>query len=377
MNRAKFDLTARNDRLTAMVEDRIGKTTADVYRRFLGKVEHRLLECHEGRNFDDHARRLLQSTCSIATTAVAALIPQHDELRTSIGSVADYERSEKILEHPKKKRRKEGEDSTDDSDHEIAVPRWKYPGAEGRDIEGLPKSGAEANGTHASLENGTQSQGQSRTPPQDRDRHTDDVRSHLILLARHPMKFIEDPQEGSHLSETWLVNYSDLVRKVQRREMANIISGKYGIRSMRVINILAQYGKLDDKTISSLSMIREKELRPLLTTMQQAGLLELQEVPRDNARLASRTTFLFFFDHDRCRRNLLEDCYRTMTRLLQRMRAERDPIKPLFDKIYWDIGSRSLIEHGKQVVGRWKDVEETFWGQVLRIDDTVALLRDY
>ena len=382
VNGAKFELAARNDCLGSLVESRVGKVTANIYRIILAKVERRLLECCLEKDKDENARKLFYTTCTITTREIAVLIPQHEDLRSSIGIVAEHKIDEEVIEHPKKKRRKAIADSTDEgTDDEAAaasrIQTRETPKEEGDVmVNGIDTNGAsnEAESPNSILENEDVEPGRIRSRPQKLEPRIVEIRSHLLLLTHHPMKLLEPAEHSLHMIEDWVIKFPDLVERLQRQEIAETISAKYGTKYMRLVNILIEHGKLDDKTLSALSMIREKEVRPMLTTMQQAGLLELQEVPRDNARLASRTTFLFFFDQDRCRRNLLEDCYKTMTHLLQRMRAERQTIHATHDR--QDRGAE-LTKDEKQALEQWQGIEEMLWGQVIRIDDTVALLRDY
>lgn len=378
VNSAKFELATRNECLVTFVQSRIGKVTAGIYRKILAKVERRLLECRLEKNEDENARKLLYSTCTITTRDIADMTPEHEDLRSSVGAAAEHEVNEDIIEHPKKKRRKEVENSSGEVTENEATNQSRHIPEEedeimtnGIDTQIPPYEKGSPNSIPG---NGDVGLGQSNLRPQKLPRHTHEVRSHLLLLAHHPMKFLDPAEEGLHLAESWVVKFPHLVESLQRQEITQIILAKYGTKPMRLMNILVEHGKLDDKTLASLSMIREKDLRPMLTTMHQAGLLELQEVPRDNARLASRTTFLFFFDQDRCRRNLLEDCYKTMANLLQRMKFERTKTQAAIDKHDRNV---AMTRDEKQDLWEWQKLEEKLWGQVMRIDDTVALLRDY
>ena len=122
-------------------------------------------------------------------------------------------------------------------------------------------------------------------------------------------------------------------------------------------------------------------MRPPLYVLKQAGLLEFQDMPRDNARLASRTNFLYSFKHQKCIDRLSEDCFKTMKNLIERVREEQEKVQSTVDKANRsDVIGREeelLSESERAALKEWKRVESTLWGQVMRIDDTVALFQEF
>ena len=315
----------------------------------------------------------------ITTEAIVTALPESLNLMNVLGMVADDEVEDDMLDHPRRRRRKGGQEEFGpivvDDDEE-----------EGDDDDEEDEEDVSSDGNISAIsDDENEDIGNAEYDPLNkgllRSPHYNAVRSHLLLLAQHPIGFLTHVARSSNTLESWTVNFPELIMSCQSRTITQTVTARYGTPSARLMNILAEQGKLDEKTLSSLSLIREKEMRNRLTTMQKAGLLELQEVPRDNARVASRTNFLFFYDHDRCKRNLSEECYKTLTRLLERARVEKEKVKGTMEKASRsDVIGReeqllSLAE--REALQQWQDNEAKIWGQIGRVDDMVALLRDF
>lgn len=205
------------------------------------------------------------------------------------------------------------------------------------------------------------------------------VKLHLKLLAQQPHGFvhlIENQGQGS-----WTVDFSRLTKALKQAELEDIISKRFGSIALRLVRVLSEKGKLDEKQISNIALVRQKDIRATLTSMHEAGFLELQEVPRDMNRSASKTIFLWFFDPDRCRQMVIEDVYKTMARLLQRAASEREDLRFLLSK----AERTDVVGHEEEYLSReerkalqiWRDKEERLLGQVMRLDRQVELLRDF
>lgn len=122
-------------------------------------------------------------------------------------------------------------------------------------------------------------------------------------------------------------------------------------------------------------------MRAVLTAMNRAGFLELQEVPKGNDRQPSKTIFLWFFDVERCRRRVLDETYKTMTRVLQRIGVERERVKDTVDKSERvDVQGHEeemMTEAEKKALEEWRAKEEQLLGELGKLDDLVAVLRDF
>ena len=211
------------------------------------------------------------------------------------------------------------------------------------------------------------------------DGRTLDTRDHFRILAQKPHCFVRQVK-GRRYGE-WTVDFRRLVNRHKQTELENIILMKFGDIALRLMRILSEKGKLDERQISNLALIRPKESRATLSMMHEAGFLELQEVPRDVAHQPTRTIYLWFFDADRCTKMVLENIYKMMARLLQRIMSERQDIRPLLDKAERTdvVGheERYLTLQERKSLQAWRNKEEKLLGQIMRLDRQVELLRDY
>ncbi|WEW56346.1 RNA polymerase III subunit C82 [Emydomyces testavorans] len=205
------------------------------------------------------------------------------------------------------------------------------------------------------------------------------VDQHLSLLAAEPNFFCTRRMQAGMI--TWAVEYRHLARKLRHLELERLIEARFGSVAVRVVRVLAAKGKLDEKRLQEISLMASKDLRQILGQMASAGFVELQEVPRDAQRQPSRTIYLWFYDPDRVRVMIIEDTYKSMSRCLQRMRAEREKLKHLLEKTErTDVKGneeRYLSVAELQTLKQWRTTETILLGEVAKLDELVAVLRDY
>lgn len=205
------------------------------------------------------------------------------------------------------------------------------------------------------------------------------VDQHLSVLAAEPNFFCTRRLQAGMIS--WAVEYRHLTRKLRHLEIERLVEARFGTVAVRVVRVLAAKGKLDEKRLQEISLMSSKDLRQILGQMAGAGFVDLQEVPRDAQRQPSRTIYLWFYDPDRVRVILIEDTYKTMARCLQRLRVERAKLKFLLEKTErTDVKGneeRYLSAAELETLKEWKDTEAMLLGEVGRLDDLVAVLRDF
>jgi DNA-directed RNA polymerase III subunit RPC3 len=203
-----------------------------------------------------------------------------------------------------------------------------------------------------------------------------DVKKYLLILAQSPHKFVvQDPD-----SFCWTVDFQELSVQLRRDEALRLARSRLNGVALRLVRVLIDKGKLDEKTLQEMSLLSAKDLRQCLGKLKMTGFLGLQEVPREPQRQPLRTIYLWFYDSDRVRKMLLEDLYKAMSRLLQRLKVERDKVGPLLEKaerIDVRIDEKKFLAGGEvRVLDEWRRKEEWLLGEVERLDDSVAILRD-
>lgn len=205
------------------------------------------------------------------------------------------------------------------------------------------------------------------------------IEQHMNILQKDPRQFAI--WAGSKGGGEWKADFRSLSSYLIQHELEATITARFGSIATRIIRILHDKGKLDEKQAANIAMLRQKDIRSTLTAMQEAGVVETQEVPKDTTRQPSRTMYLWFFDQDRCRRLFLIDTYKAMARHFQRIKVERSRVQSVIDKAERTdvIGNEDeyLSTTERHALREWSQTEEKLLTQIGRQDDLVAVLRDY
>jgi DNA-directed RNA polymerase III subunit RPC3 len=212
--------------------------------------------------------------------------------------------------------------------------------------------------------------------PPARENRIDQMRQHLLLLAESKMQFVRHCGKGQ-----WTVDFEALIQRLREAELDVVIERTSGRHGLRLVRMLRQKGKLDEKTLHSIALLKKSDVQNKMLEMQIAGFVDIQEVPRDNSRSANRTLFLWFSDTERSLCQLLDNTYKSEVRFLQTLavhrRKEKDILmltkrtdvkgreKDVMQKEYYDRFARFL------------DTERKLLGHLMRLDDLTAVLRDY
>ena len=197
----------------------------------------------------------------------------------------------------------------------------------------------------------------------------------LGVIAEGPYTFLSQQETTSH----WSIDKYGLSKWLREKEIMGMIGERTDKIGMRVIRMMADKGKLDEKNLQELGLLNSKHLRWCLGQLHSWGLIELQEVPRDPQRQPVRTMFLWFFDPDRAQKVLLGELYKTMARCYQHLQLEREKVSTTLDKVErLDVADHEdeMLSNGERLVLRqFRRKERGLMGESFRLDDSVALLR--
>ncbi|KAK2766193.1 RNA polymerase III subunit C82 [Arachnomyces sp. PD_36] len=329
INYDKFDVAFRNRRLVKLAEQNISPVTSQVYETLLSRIEHQTPRCRDQEELIPEGEEAEQYSAPIPLQAICEdLDPQLD----LVGSIAGGNYT-----NGTGRRGGQDDDSEDDDEHD-----------NGEDDE---------EGGNRIIE----------------------LQPHLSLLAQEPYVFSTRRLQSGTV--TWTVEYRRLARKLRHLELERLIGSRFGGSALRLIRVLLAKGKLDEKRLQEISLMASKDLRQLLSLLEGAGFIDLQEVPRDSQRQPSRTLYLWFYDPDRVRMAVIEDTYKAMSRCLRRIQVERGKLKHFLEKTERsDVKGneeRYLSDAELEVLKQWRDKEALLLGEVSRLDDLVAVLRDY
>jgi DNA-directed RNA polymerase III subunit RPC3 len=115
--------------------------------------------------------------------------------------------------------------------------------------------------------------------------------------------------------------------------------------------------------------------------MQTAGFVDVQEVPKDPTHKARSTIHLRFFDTEKAQSKLIDNLYKSMLRCIQRLEVHRHEERNILSF----VDRKDIKGKEKEVMSsthynrynRHLEVQGKLLGQLMRLDDLVAVLRDY
>ncbi|PLN77079.1 DNA-directed RNA polymerase III subunit rpc3 [Aspergillus taichungensis] len=334
VNYDKLDVALRNRRFLDLAERDSSPVTIEVYDCLLRRIEYQTPRCRDAVEIEipREGEEGEQYSAPVALSAVADDVDPNLDLSASIGPMDASQPSIRRGKRPL------------DDDH--------------------------TNGTTDHAAGNTLASKGNRTY---------EVDQHLSLLAQPPHNLTSKRNLGGLPS--WTVEFRHLARKLRHLELERMIEARYGDVALRLIRVLHAKGKLDEKRLQEISLLPFKDLRQVLANMQAGGFVDLQEVPRDAQRQPSRTIYLWYYDPDRVRSSVLEDTYKTMSRCLQRLRFERVRLKEFLEKTERsDVKGneeRYLSEAELTLLEQWRAKEALLVGEVSRLDEMVAVMRDY
>lgn len=344
INHDKFDVAFRNRRLVQLAEQNISPETSQVYETLLSRIESQTPRCRDREELIPEGEEAEQYSAAIPLHAVCEDLDSELDL---VGSIAGGNVINGAGTQGKGPLQDgEEEDDGDDDDEEEE---------EGDDDE----DGGDNNGG-----------GGNRVMQ---------VQPHLSLLAQEPYIFSTRRLQSGTVA--WTVEYRHLARKLRHLELERLVGSRFGGPALRIIRVLLAKGKLDEKRLQEISLMASKDLRQLLSHLEGSGFVDLQEVPRDSQRQPARTLYLWFYDPDRVRVAVLEDTYKAMSRCFRRIQVERGKLKHFLEKTERsDVKGneeRYLSEAELKVLQQWRDKEGLLLGEIGRLDELVAVLRDY
>jgi DNA-directed RNA polymerase III subunit RPC3 len=201
------------------------------------------------------------------------------------------------------------------------------------------------------------------------------LEDHVAAIAEGSCDFIlRDEDSGG-----WKIDVHDAEDRLRDDEIMQMVKRRFGLMSLRIIRILESRGKVDEKALQEIGLLNAKDLRRCLAQLNAHGFVDLQEVPREPQRQPARTIYLWFYDAERVRKRVLENLYKSMCRLLQRLKVERQDVSSTLQK-----AERSDVK-GKEhemlrsdeiaVLKRWRRKELWYLSELERLGCSVDVLQ--
>ncbi|KAF9308231.1 DNA-directed RNA polymerase III subunit RPC3 [Podila horticola] len=178
----------------------------------------------------------------------------------------------------------------------------------------------------------------------------------------------------------YVINLKTASKIMKKNLIQTIISSRFGSPYVRIMNMLLDKGKLEEKMISKFSMMPVKDVREKLTTLCTFGVLNLQEVPKSQDRTPSRTFYLWEVILTRAADALVDRLYHTMGNLRQRRfveKAKRAVLLAKCERTDVQANDSLLNVAEKKELDTLGGILEMLEVQELRIAQMVMTLRDF
>ncbi|KAL2265166.1 hypothetical protein VTJ83DRAFT_6266 [Remersonia thermophila] len=384
INYEKCLVDLRNRRLVQFATDMYGETTAYVYGVLLKLLTKDLPRCRQDPLADvSEDKHDAEKPFLVTTDLILDNLKTSVDLSLGIGKAERRQVSRSVAErvepYPPARRtfldeaEVEGEASADEDEEDDESSE----GSEEDEEDYKPVANGEANGVNGT--NGARVKfagaGGAAKEPRRLDRPTQ-LRQHLLLLCESTQHFVRHcgPDE-------WTVDFPALLRSLRETELDTVIERKCGRQGLRLARILRSKGKLEEKALPNVALMRKPELQQKMLEMQSAGFVWVQEVPRDLKADVKKSFFLWFCDVERSLGQMLANSYTTMVHCMQVLEALRYKERDVLETTKrTDVRGREKDAMRKEYYERYSrylDCERKLFAQMMRLDDLVSVLRDF
>ncbi|KAJ4150508.1 hypothetical protein LMH87_011256 [Akanthomyces muscarius] len=376
INHEKCLVELRNHRLATFAADMLGEVTGTVYRTLLDLLSVDVSKCRPDPLLEEE---MPGQKLTVTTMEIYHHLDESVNVQSGIGKAPkdkiDFQSAEKI--------RPEAQDSDSDSDVSDSEMPARRPSTVARSLDIDMDNGLESDENHENGVPHTNGNGKPKVKFEDdgssKSNRIDQLRQHLFLLAESKHRFVRHC--GAQGRGQWTVDFSKVLNRLKETELDAYIEQSFGRHGLRLTRILREKGKLDEKMLPSAALMKKSDVQLKMIAMQMGGLVDVQEVPKDNSRMANRTLFFWFFDRERTESQALDDIYKAMVRCLQTLQVERHKERNILSFVERkDVQGKEeevmTAEHYNKY-NNHLEVQEKLLGQVMRLDEMVAVFRDY
>ncbi|KAJ2636044.1 RNA polymerase III subunit C82 [Coemansia sp. RSA 1286] len=118
------------------------------------------------------------------------------------------------------------------------------------------------------------------------------------------------------------VNFDRAAAVLRDNALDSLIQEKYGALHARIVRVLRDKQKLDEKTVSQAAMLPVAMCRERLHDLALSGLIDTLEIPRTADRNPSRMFYLWFVNPDKQMRSAMGYIFQGISNLQQRIDHE-------------------------------------------------------
>lgn len=354
INYEKCIVELRSRRLVQYVNETIGETTGYVYGRLLTQLTKNISRCRPDPLMDSLIPEDTKVPTSVTTNEILDKVKTSVDLTVGIGKIPSKLISRSAAERltpfaPKDKIPFMNQEDSDDDDED---------------------------GDYSDSDEEMDTKKENGDAPVARMSRPEQLRQHLLLLSEGHPGFVRHCGE-----DEWTIDFKPLMENLRAMELDSIIEQTCGRQGLRLTRILRTKGKLGEQALQSLSLMRKVDLQQKMLEMRLAGFAHTQEVPRDNKADPKKSIFLWYCDTEQAYSGLIAKCYATMVHCLQVLEVRRQK-----DKDVLSLARRTNVKGKEKDMMRdesyarfakfLKD-EKLLMAEVMRVDDTLALLQDF
>ncbi|KAJ0297218.1 hypothetical protein COL5a_011708 [Colletotrichum fioriniae] len=377
VNTEKCLVELRNQKLAQYAADAFGEVTGHIYHTALRLLTQQVSRCQLDPRIDSdndadgpgsNSRQVTVTSLEILENLDDSIDVSHGVGKASADQI-DVRSAEKVRATPGQPMY-----DSDDSDYEPPMA----PRASARpNMNGAADSGdSEDEGSRAA--SGSREVRFEDGPVFGASR-IDQMRQHLLLLSESRQGFLRHC--GSQGRGQWTVDFKPLIEGFKQTEVDAVIEQSFGRHGLRLTRIMREKGKLDEKMLPSLALMKKGEVQGKMLAMQMAGFVDVQEVPRDASRTATRTMFFWFFDIERTEAQLVDDYYKAMLRCLQNLEVHRYRERNILSFVERrDVKGKEeevmTAEHYNKY-SKYLELQSKLLAHVMRLDELVGVFRDY
>jgi len=209
------------------------------------------------------------------------------------------------------------------------------------------------------------------------------IKDYLSLLASsdNPTSAGRAASFVSFGSSKVQVEFEIIGRRLRRRVLEAVTRERHGDEGVRVLRLLLDSGKMDEKQISKVAMMAPKDLRPMLGALSSDSLISIQEVPKSADRNPTRTFYLWHVDLHKAYSVILGNLYKTLYNISMRRRAEEEEpnLKAVLEKRERSDVSQDeslLTRMEQELLVEWEKRREKLTVLEARVEEAVFILRD-
>ncbi|KAF8522102.1 hypothetical protein BU17DRAFT_45192 [Hysterangium stoloniferum] len=177
------------------------------------------------------------------------------------------------------------------------------------------------------------------------------------------------------------VEFEIICRRLRQRVLEAVARERYGDDAVRIIRVLLDTDKMDEKHVTKVAMLSHKDVRPLLSSLSSDSLISLQEIPKGNDRNPARTFYLWFVDLKKAYSVLLGNIHKTLFNIISRRLAEEeDPmVKSVLEKRARSdvMNDESLLTRTeREILREFESRREKLSVLERRVEEVAFILRD-